>query len=264
MSLSYPSDLNADQFELLSSFLPAAKSGGRPRTTDLQAVINAIFYVLAESCQWRALPHDFPAWQTVYTYFRNWKRDHTWVKIHDALHDRCRVSEGRSLSPSEVMLDSQSVKSATRVHEAVGYDAGKKIKGRKRHLTVDSLGLVMRVFVSAASMTEREGGKKVLQRVKEMASERTERLFLVWADGGYSGPDFLMWVMDTLGWVLQVVLRPKEQKRFVLLPKRWVVERTFGWLMNYRRLVRDYELLAESEEAMIYLAMIRNMLRRLA
>ena len=264
MSLSYPSDLTPDQFELLSAFLPTAQSGGRPRTTDLQSVINAIFYILAESCRWRALPHDFPAWQTVYTYFRNWKRDGTWLKIHDALHDRCRVADGRELSPSEVMLDSQSVKSASGLHKAIGYDAGKKIKGRKRHLTVDSLGLIMRVFVSAASVTEREGAKQVLQSVKEMPTDRIERLFLVWADGGYSGEPFLHWVMDVLHWVLQVVLRPKEQRKFVLLPKRWVVERTFGWLMNYRRLVREYERLPESEEAMIYLAMIRNMLRRLA
>lgn len=264
MSSSYPSHLTGDQFELLSAFLPVAKSGGRPRTTDMLSVINAIFYVLAESCQWRALPHDFPAWQTVYTDFRNWKRDGTWLKIHDALHDRCRVAAGREISPSEVMLDSQTVKSATRLHRSIGYDAGKKIKGRKRHLTVDSLGLMMRVFVSAASMTEREGAKQVLQRVKEMTTERTERLFLVWADGGYSGPTFLHWVMDVLHWVLPVVLRPKEQKRFVLLPKRWVVERTFGWLMNDRRLVREYEWSPESEEALIYLAMIRNMLRRLA
>ena len=122
----------------------------------------------------------------------------------------------------------------------------------------------MRVLVTAASLPEREGAKKVLKQVKAMIPERTNRLFLVWADGGYSGNPFLVWVMDILHWVLQVVVRPKEQQKFVLLPKRWVVERTFGWLMNHRRLVRDYELLPESAEAMIYIAMIRNMLRRLA
>ena len=162
------------------------------------------------------------------------------------------------------MLDSQSVKSAAFVHKEVGYDAAKVIKGRKRHLTVDCLGLVMRVLVTAASLPEREGAKKVLKQVKAMSPERTNRLFLVWADGGYSGKPLLMWVMDVLHWVLQVVLRPEEQKKFVLLPKRWVVERTFGWLMNHRRLVRDYEWLPESAESMIYIAMIRNMLRRLA
>jgi putative transposase len=264
MPSSYPSDLSLDEFELVKSFLPEAKSGGRPRTTDLWAILNAIFYLVAEGCRWRAMPHDFPAWQTVYTYFRAWKKDGTWLTIHDALHDRCRVIEGHEISPSETMLDSQSVKSATRVHEAVGFDAAKLIKGRKRHLTVDCFGLVLRVFVSAASLPERAGGKVVLQRIQQMKPERIERMYRVWADSGYSGDPFLMWVMDILHWVLQVVVRPQEQRQFVLLPKRWVVERTFGWLMNHRRLVRDYELLPVSSETMIYLAMIRNMLRRLA
>jgi len=264
MSSSYPSDLSLDEFELIKALCPEAKLGGRPRTTELWSVLNAIFYLVVEGCRWRSLPHDFPAWQTVYSYFRAWKKDGTWVKIHDELHDRARVITGHDISPSEVMLDSQSVKSAAFVHKEVGYDAAKVIKGRKRHLTVDCLGLVMRVLVTAASLPEREGAKKVLKKVKAMSPERTNRLFLVWADGGYSGKPFLMWVMDALHWVLQVVLRPEEQKKFVLLPKRWVVERTFGWLMNHRRLVRDYEWLPESAESMIYIAMIRNMLRRLA
>lgn len=211
-----------------------------------------IFYLLAEGCRWRALPHDFPAWQTVYTYFRQWQADGTWLQIHDALHDRCRVIEGREISPSETMLDSQSVKSATRVHEDVGYDGAKQIKGRKRHLTVDCLGLILRVWVTAASLPEREGGKTVLQQVQQMSPERIQRLYLVWADSGYAGNPFLVWVMDTLHWVLEIVLRPQEQRRFVLLPKRWVVERTFAWLMNHRRLVRDYELKAKTAETMIY------------
>ena len=146
----------------------------------------------------------------------------------------------------------------------MGYDAAKLIKGRKRYLTVDCLSLVMCVLVTAANVPEREGGKKGLNQVNAMTPEQTNRLFLVWAEGGYSGNLFLIWVMDILHWVLKVVIRPKEQQKFVLLPKRWVVERTFGWLMNHRRLVRDYELLSESAEAMIYIAMIRNMLRRLA
>ncbi len=264
MSSSYPSDLSLEEFELIAPLLPAAKPGGRPRTTDLWQVLNAIFYLLAEGCRWRALPHDFPAWQTVYTYFRNWKNDDTWQQIHDTLHDRCRLVSGHEISPSEIILDSQSVKSATRVHEDVGYDAAKQIKGRKRHLTVDCFGFVMRVLVTAASVPERDGGKAVLQQVQQMSPERLQRLYLVWADSGYFGLPFLMWVMDTLHWVLEIVVRPKEQRRFVLLPKRWVVERTFGWLMHHRRLVRDYELQAKTAETMIYLAMIRNMLRRWA
>ena len=209
-------------------------------------------------------PHDVPKWQTVYSYFRAWERDGTWLRIQDALHDRPRVIAGHEISPSEMMLDRQSVKSAAFVSQEVGYDAAKQIKGRKRHLTVDSLGLILRVLVTGANLPDREGGKRVLKQVKAMTPERTQRLFLVWADGGYSGNPFLVWVMDVLHWVLQIVLRPEEQKKFVLLPKRWVVERTFGWLMNHRRLVRDYEWLPKSVESMIYIAMIRNMLRRLA
>ena len=210
MSSSYPSDLSRDEFELIKDFCPEAKLGGRPRTTELWSVLNAIFYLVVEGCRWRSLPHDFPAWQTVHTYFRTWKKDESWVKIHDELHDglrptfghRARVIIGHEISPSEVMLDSQSVKSAAFVHKEVGYDAAKVIKGRKRHLTVDCLGLVMRVLVTAASLPEREGGKKVLKQVKAMIPERTNRLFLVWADGGYSGNPFLMWVMDVLHWAL--------------------------------------------------------------
>ena len=236
MFLSYRSDLSLDEFELIKPFCPEAKSGGRPRTTELWSILNAIFYLVVEGCRWRSIPHDFPNWQTVYTYFRAWKKDGTWLKIHDALHDglrptfghRTRVIADREISPSEVTLDSQSVKSAVFVNKEVGYDAAKLIKGRKRHLTVDCFGLVMRVLVTAANVPERKGGKKGLNQVKAMTPERTNRLFLVWAEGGYSGNPFLIWVMDILHWVLQVVIRPKEQQKFVLLPKRWVVERTFG------------------------------------
>lgn len=149
------------------------------------------------------------------------------------------------------------------VYEAVGYDAGKKIKGRKRFMTVDTLGLVLRVLVTAANVPERNGGKQVLKRVKRMA-DKVSRLTTIWTDGGFDGPAFMMWVMDVCRWIVQVVLRPKETQGFLLLKKRWVVERTFGWIMGCRRLVRDYELLPETSETFIYLAMIRIMVRRLA
>ena len=161
------------------------------------------------------------------------------------------------------IIDSQSVKSAAMVNQAVGYDAGKQIKGRKRFLTVDTLGLVLRIYVMAASVGEREGGKQVLQRVQRMGSA-VSRLHTVWVDGGFDGEPFMRWVMTVCRWIVQVVLRPEQTQGFVLLKKRWVVERTFGWLMGCRRLVRDYERLPESSEALIYLAMIRLMLRRLA
>jgi len=263
MNKVYPSDLSRHQYEFLSDSIPDAKPGGRPRSVAIWTVLNAIFYVLVEGVQWRALPGDFPAWQTVYTYFRNWRKDGTWMHIHDQLHEWTRIEQQRHYSPSEAIIDSQSVKSATMLHQEVGFDAGKQIKGRKRFISVDTLGLVLRVLVTAASVGEREGGKRVLKRVKRMG-KRVSRLTTLWVDGGFDGAPFMMWVMDVCAWIVQVVLRPEQTKGFVLLKKRWVVERTFGWLMGCRRLVRDYEQLPETSETFIYLAMIRIMVRRLA
>ncbi|MBH8554759.1 IS5 family transposase [Nostocaceae cyanobacterium CENA357] len=263
MSKAYSSNLTLTQWELLEPLIPVAKTGGRPRVVEMWQVINAIFYVLTQGCTWRNLPGDFPNWQTVYTYFRNWRTDGTWVSIHDQLRAWVRVDNERAVSPSEAIIDSQSVKTAAMVSKDVGYDAGKKIKGRKRFLTVDTLGLVLRVLVSAASVDERNGGKQVLKRVKQMGN-MVSRLSTIWVDGGYDGNPFMQWVMDIYRWIVQVVLRPHERKGFVLLPKRWVVERTLGWLTGCRRLNKDYELLAQTSETFIYLAMIRIMVRRLA
>ena len=152
------------------------------------------------------MPGDFPAWQTVYTYFRNWRIDGTWVQIHDHLHQWVRLDNEREISPSEAIVDSQSVKTAALVSEAVGYDAAKQIKGRKRHLTVDTLGLVLRVFVSAANVGEREGAKQVLKRVKRM-DKAVSRVHTIWVDGGYNGEPFMQWVMDVCRWIVLVVLR---------------------------------------------------------
>ncbi|MBD2402571.1 transposase, partial [Leptolyngbya sp. FACHB-402] len=177
---------------------------------------------------------------------------------------RCiRIEVGRSPSPSEAIVDSQSVKSAAGVHAAIEFDAGKVIKGRKRFITVDTLGLILRVFVTAASTPERAGGKTVLQRVRQRG-KAVSRLHTIWVDGGFDGFPFMHWVVTICRWIVQVVLRPEQTKGFVLLKKRWVVERTLGWLMHCRRLVRDYELLPETSETWIYLAMIRIMVRRLA
>lgn len=263
MTKAYPSDLTADQFETLTPLIPPTKPGGRPRSVEMWAVLNAIMYVLVEGIQWRALPSDFPAWQTVYTYFRNWRNDSTWRRMHDELLRRERIVSGREASPSELILDSQSVKSDAIVCEAVGYDAGKKIKGRKRFALVDTLGLLVGIHVIAASTPEREGAKGVLKRVKAMGN-KVSRVHTVWADGGFSGEIFMRWVMDTCRWILMVVLRPQQSKGFKVVKKRWVVERTFGWLMRCRRLVRDYEKLPETSETFIYLCMIRLMVRRQA
>lgn len=173
------------------------------------------------------MPGDFPAWQTVYTYFRNWRIDGTWIEIHDHLRAWTRTDHERLSSPSEAIVDSQSVETATMIHQAVGYDAAKKIKGRKRHMSVDTLGLVLRVLVTAANVPEREGGKQVLLKVKQMGV-MVSRLNTIWVDGGYDGNPFMRWLMDFCRWVVQVVLRPQQRKGFILLPKRWVVERTYG------------------------------------
>jgi putative transposase len=263
MTTSYPDNLTREQFELLEPLLPAAKPGGRPREVDMWEVLNAIFYVLVNGCKWRALPSDFPKWQTVYTYMRNWRLDGTWLTIHDQLYQWVRVAHDRQASPSELVIDSQSVKSVAMVSQEIGYDGAKQVKGRKRFLTVDTLGLVLRVLVTAASVPEREGGKRVLKRTKQMG-DRVERVHTIWVDGGFDGFPFLKWVMDICCWVVQVVLRPEQTKGFVLLKKRWVVERTFGWFSWCRRLNRVYDHLPETEETWIYLASIRVMLRRLA
>ncbi|MBW4628898.1 MAG: IS5 family transposase [Brasilonema octagenarum HA4186-MV1] len=263
MSKSYSSNLTQEQWELIEPLIPRSKPGGRKPEVDIWEVLNAIFYILCEGCRWRALPGDFPNWQTVYTYFRNWRQDGTWVMIHDRLREWTRVDNDRKPCPSEAIIDSQSIKSATMVSQGVGYDAGKRVKGRKRFLTVDTLGLVLRVLVTAASVGEREGGKQVLTKVKHMGAD-VSRLHTIWVDAGFDGNPFMQWVMDFCRWIVQVVLRPKERKEFVLLPKRWVVERTFGWLAWCRRLNKDYELLPETVETFVYLAMIRIMVRRLA
>ena len=263
MSKAYTSNLTCDQFELIEPLLPEAKPGGRPRTVCLWAVLNAIFYLVAQGCSWRDLPGDFPAWQTVYSYYRTWVKDGTWEAIHKRLRSWTRAVHDRMESPSEVILDSQSVPTAPMVHRSVGYDAAKVTKGRKRHLVVDTLGLMMAVVVTAANVPERTGGQQVLHKLHQMG-ESVARVYLVWVDGGYRGSNFLRWAMDTLAWIVHVVLRPQEAKGFVLLKKRWIVERTFGWWRWSRRLVQDYEQLPENAEAMLHIAMIRIMLRRLA
>lgn len=263
MSKAYPSNLTETQYELIKDLIPPPKTGGRNREVDMWQVLNAIFYILVEGVRWRGLPGDFPPWQTVYTYFRNWRIDGTWLLIHDTIRDWTRIEMERHPSPSEGAIDSQSVKSAAGVSTSVGFDGGKLIKGRKRFITVDTLGLVLRVLVTAANVDERSGGKQVLKRLKQ-SNLRISRLTTIWVDGGFGGEPFLQWVMDFCRWIVQVVLRPEQTKGFVLLKKRWVVERTFGWLMGCRRLVRDYELLPQTSETFMYLAMIRIMVRRLA
>lgn len=263
MALSYPSDLSDEQWELLVAMLPCAKPGGRPRSVDVRAIVNAIFYIVVAGCAWRMLPKDLPKWKTVYHYFRAWRLDGTWERVHARLVQWERGVQGHESVPSAASLDSQSVKSATPAAVEVGFDGGKKIKGRKRHLMVDTLGLVMMVVVTAANVSDQQGARLIFKRLSTLP-ERITRLVLIWVDGTYDGIDFMHWTMDVYRWILETIKRSEHAKGFVLLPKRWVVERTWGWLNWSRRLSKDYEVLPETSETFIYVAMIRLMLRRLA
>lgn len=255
---SYGSDLSDRQWRLVEKQLPKPKKCGR-KPTDRRWVIDAILYVAVTGCQWRQLPHDFPKWKTVYNTFWAWRRDGVIERIHDALREKARKAAGKKPTPSVAVLDSQSLRTGEGGAER-GYDAGKKITGRKRHVAVDTLGLVMMVVVHSASMQDHDGACFVLSRMKQ----RFRRLKVVFADSAYGRNGLPEWVNEAFGWVLQTVLRPVGVKGFVVLPKRWIVERTFAWLARCRRTTRDYEKTTISSEAFVHLAMIRLMARRLA
>jgi putative transposase len=259
MRKTYPTDLSDAQWTHLQPYLPTPKAHGRPRTHSLRDVFDAVFYVLKSGCPWRLLPHDFPPWSTVYYHFRRFRLSGLWHRLFKVLHAAERKRVGKDLQPTAAIIDSQSVKTTEEGAQSNRYDAHKNVKGRKRHLLVDTLGLPLSVYVTSADVQDRVGTRSVLAGLKPFVP----RLKKIWADGAYTGEKLAGWLEEQGGWELEIVARDREARGFEVLSKRWIVERTFSWLIRNRRLSKDYERMVQTSETFIKVAMIRLMLRRL-
>jgi putative transposase len=277
VSTSYSCDLSDREWAILAPLIPPATPGGRPRRWPMRHLLNAIFYVLRSGCAWRLLPRDYVPWSTAYHYFRIWRDAGLWEQIVASLRERLRVRLGRLPTPSAGVIDSQSVRTTERGGPR-GYDGAKKLSGRKRHVLVDTLGLLLKVVVHVASLQDRAGVPLLLDPVRDAFP----RMRKVWVDSGYSGAG-KHWIEAELGWEVEVVRHAPQPhgmwvfpgqevdwrlfarpKGFRQLPRRWVVERSFAWIGRHRRLSKDYEFLPASSEAMVYLTAVRLLLARLA
>ena len=258
---SYDSDLTDAEWSRLEPLVPAPKHGGRPAKHTRREILNGICYAIRSGGAWKLLPHDLPAWRTVYHYFWSWRRRGIWERINDTVRGWVRQAAGRECQPSAAVLDSQSVRTSEQGGPR-GYDGAKNLCGRKRHLLVDTLGLVLLVVVTEANVQDRDGARTLLS----VLATEFRRLRVIWADGAYAGA-LQMWVRGLRKWGkvrLDIVRKAKGHRGFAVVPWRWIVERTFAWLGRYRRLKSDYECLPETTEALVHIAMIRLMVRRLA
>ena len=258
MSTIYPSDLTDAEWTCVQRYLPPLSTRGRPRMHPLRRILDATFYVLRTGCAWRYLPANFPPWQTVFYHFRRFRLKGTWHLLYSALHRAERERVGRHPDPSAAMMDSQSVKTVEESAHIRGYDAHKHVKGRKRHILVDTLGLPLSVYVTPADMHDTQGARRLLAGLKFFVP----RLKKIWADAAYRGKELADWCKAQGDWDLEVVERTPGMRGFTVLPKRWIVERTFGWLSRNRRLSKDYERKVQTSETLIEVALMRLLLAR--
>jgi putative transposase len=256
----YASDLNDLQWEQIEPFIPNARHGGRPRTTDERQIMNAILYVLRAGVQWRMLPREFPPWQTVYRYFRDWQKRGVFRRMQRYVYELTRICWNRETSPSAIVIDSQSVKTG-KAGGKRGYDGGKKVKGRKRHVITDTLGYLVDVVVTPANVHDVHGARKVLTKAKRWLKKKPK---VVFADKGYQGEPLAKWVRDEIGAQMQTSNNPAMvAKKFIPMKKRWVVERQFAWFGDYRRLDKDHERQMAHSTAFLRLSMVSFMLRQI-